>query len=361
VAEAEKMGLSDTAPVRSRLRFLSWWLAVALAFGFLHFVYRWLEAVANRHNESFAAPLINELTGAFGGALLFLPLYVMIERRPLFEHGRFVARRLLLYVVALFVFAIASTSWMWATRSIIYPLAGLGNYDYGRMPIRYVMEFPLQLLGFCIIVGAVSIVQRLREARERELSATRAQLQSLRLQLQPHFLFNALNTVSSTMYDDPAAADEMLSRLADLLRASLRTAQSDEVPLATELETVDCYLAIMRARFGPRLDVRIDVDPAVRQCAVPSMILQPLVENAVRHGNAERSGRGTIEIHAAAEGDQLAIDIIDDGSGPTEVQHGVGLSTTVERLRILYGDKQRFEARPTARGFTVSLRIPRRA
>ena len=133
------------------------------------------------------------------------------------------------------------------------------------------------------------------------------------------------------------------------------------MPLATELETVDCYLAIMRARFGPRLDVRIKVDPAVQPCMVPSMILQPLVENAIRHGNAERNGRGAIEIHAAADGDQLAIDIIDDGSSASQVQHGVGLSTTVERLRILYGDKQRFEARPTPRGFTVSLRIPLRS
>lgn len=344
--------------MRARLRFFTWWFGIALVFGLLHFVYRWLEAVANRHHEPFAAPLINELTGGFGGALLFLPLYALLERRPLFEHGRMMMRRLPMYIAALFGFAIGCTSWMWLTRSLIYPLAGLGHYDYGEMPVRYVMEFPLQLLGFCIIVGAVSAVQRLREARERELSATRAQLQNLRLQLQPHFLFNALNTVSSTMYDDPAAADEMLGALAELLRASLRTVQSDEVPLATELETLDCYLAIMRARFGTRLDVRIDVDPAVRQCAVPSMILQPLVENAVRHGNAERSGRGTIEIVAKAAEGELAIDVVDDGAGPTEMQHGVGLSTTIERLRILYGDRQSFDARPTPRGFTVSLRIP---
>src|SRR5579864_8399861 len=144
---------------------------------------------------------------------------------------------------------------MWGLRSALFPLAGLGPYDYGVMPLRYLMELPMQLIAFTVLVGGLHAVAALEAARARELQAARvegslarAQLRSLRLQLQPHFLFNALHTISAAMYEDPAAADEMLEQLAELLRASLRTAQADEVPLAEELALLDRYLALQRAR-----------------------------------------------------------------------------------------------------------------
>jgi LytS/YehU family sensor histidine kinase len=164
------------------------------------------------------------------------------------------------------------------------------------------------------------------------------------------------------MYEDPAAADEMLDRLAELLRVSLRTARSDEVTLSTELATLHCYLDLMKARFGERLDVRFDVDPGLSESLVPSMILQPLVENAVRPGNAETNGRGRITIRVREDGPGMAIEVEDDGPGadPETISEGVGLTTTAERLRLLYGDDQSFSVSRIDDGFIVRLRIPGR-
>ncbi len=255
------------------------------------------------------------------------------------------------------------------------------------MPLRYLMELPLQVIWIGILVAAIHGVAALAAARARELRAARlesslarSQLRNLRLQLQPHFLFNALHTVSATMYDDPAAADEMLDQLAELLRASLRTAQADEVPLGEELALLDRYLAIQRARFGDRLEVSIQVEPGADSLLVPSLLLQPLVENAIRHGNAERAGRGAIAVRAHREDGRLVLEVEDDGSGATGpgavvvgpvlagnrgaagvAVRGIGLSATAERLQLLYGDAQTFSA-GTGRegGFLVRAALPAR-
>jgi two-component system, LytTR family, sensor kinase len=237
------------------------------------------------------------------------------------------------------------------------------------MPMRYWMELPLQVIWFTGLVAGLHAWSSLQAARERELRAAqlegslaRAQLRNLRLQLQPHFLFNALNTISATMYDDPRAADEMLAQLAELLRASLRTAQTDEVPLSEELAVLDCYLAILRARFGDRLAVTLEIEPGTAGALVPSMILQPLVENAVRHGNAERQGRGAVAVRARREGGRLILEVEDDGGGEGTAHPGtgVGLSATAERLCLLYGDAQTFSAGNGGGGFRVRATLPLR-
>jgi LytS/YehU family sensor histidine kinase len=158
----------------------------------------------------------------------------------------------------------------------------------------------------------------------------------------------------------------MLGGLAELLRSSLRTAQSDEVPLEEELAILDRYLALMRARFGERLAVAIDLDPEASGALVPSLILQPLVENAIRHGNAERAGRGAISIRARKEGGRLVLEVEDDGPGDARrnghrTESGVGLAATAERLRILYGDEQTFNAGDgDAGGFLARATLPLR-
>jgi two-component system LytT family sensor kinase len=363
-----------------RVRFALIWLAISTSLATLLFFYKYLDRVTNGDHTTWLEPFITEFDGIFCGALLFLPLYAFMRRMPL------TPRRVPIYIAVMIAFAFIDTSMMWSTRLLLFPLAGLGHYDYGAMPMRYFMELPVQIMFFCIAVGAVHGSWKLAEARERELSLTRAQLQNLRAQLQPHFLFNALNTISSTMYDDPAAADEMMERLSELLRMSLRTAQSDEVPLSTELETLDCYLAIMKARFGDKLNVRIDVDPSVRNVSVPSMVLQPLVENAIRHG------QGTVAVSAVPRNGEVLIEVVNDvgpgrgtqiaGRGrsttddPRPATHdpqptsrdprpespvpgnGLGLSATAERMRLLYGDG-RFEAGSRGEEFAVRMRIPR--
>jgi LytS/YehU family sensor histidine kinase len=255
---------------------------------------------------------------------------------------------------------------------VLFPVVGLGHYHYGIMPLRYAMEFPADIAIFTLMVLFLHGARHLRRSRERELRAARlesglaqAELRSLHLQIQPHFLFNALNTISSTLYEDPARADEMIDRLGELLRASLRTARSDEVSLREELQVLDAYLSLLAARFEDRLTVERDIADDVVSARVPPFLLQPLVENAVRHGGVESRGRGTIRLTARREGDEVVLTVLDDGPGLTPgVQEtvgseGIGLSATAERLQLLYGDEQRFTAatRPEG-GFCVEIRLP---
>jgi LytS/YehU family sensor histidine kinase len=209
--------------------------------------------------------------------------------------------------------------------------------------------------------------------RDRELSLAQAELRNLRLQLQPHFLFNALNTISATMYDEPAAADAMIAELSQLLRLSLKTVHTQEVPLRAELEALSHYTALMRARFGDQLSVTVDVEPAAADALVPSLILQPLVENAVRHGNVSLLGQGRIDVRARRDGDRLVLLVLNDTearetgeaellSGAAPKGTGVGLTSTAERLRLLYGDAHRFSAGKSpvngGFGFAVAIAIP---
>lgn len=346
---------------------LAWWLGAVVALGLLLFFYHYLGPVTEGVRINPLNPFISEMTGAFAAGLLYFGVRAFVMRFPLdTERGK---RALPLYLVALVVFAITHTSLMWATRLILFPLAGLGPYHYGRMPLRYFMEAPMQILVFTIMVAAIHGVRHLQQTKEQairnaqlESNLARAQLRNLRLQLQPHFLFNALNTISASMYDDPDAADEMLDRLSALLRTSLTTAQTDEVPLATELDTLDSYLSIVRARFGDRLDVAVDVPESLRDALVPSMFLQPLVENAIRHGNAEREGHGSIHVRADLVGKCLILEVEDDGTGSSHTSgDGIGLSSSAERLRLLYGGDQSFAAGPgPSGGFLVIARMPLR-
>lgn len=344
------------------------WLGLLVTFGLLFFVYRHLEAVVSGDTENPLAPFISELTGALAGGLVFFPIRWLVGRLPMTWTTW--PRRLPVYLLALLASGAFSTTLMWGLRSLLYPWAGLGRYDYGTMPLRYLMELPVQAIWFTFLVIGLHGYAALAKARERELKAAQlegslaqAQLRNLRLQLQPHFLFNALNTISATMYDDPTAADEMLDQLAELLRASLRTAQSDEVSLGEELALLDRYLALMRARFGERLTVALDLDPEASAALVPSLLLQPLVENAIRHGNAERVGRGTIAVRSRKEGGRLVLEVEDDGPGDPgaapDRPPGLGLAATAERLRLLYGDGQSFSAgNGSGGGFLVRASLP---
>jgi two-component sensor histidine kinase len=357
-----------------RLRAAALWLGVVGAFGVLLFLYHYLAALASRQSQQPLAPFIEELTGAFTGGLIFFPLRWLVRRLPL--TSRAWPRRLPAYVLAVLIGGAAATTLMWGLRLLLFRLAGLGAYDYGVMPLRYLMELPLQVVWIGILVAALHVHAALEEARARDLRAARvegslarAQLRNLRLQLQPHFLFNALHTISAVMYEDPAAADEMLDQLAELLRASLRTAQADEVPLGEELALLERYLAIQRARFGERLAVALELEPGTDSLLVPSLFLQPLVENAIRHGNAERAGRGAIAVRARRDDGRLVLEVEDDGPGPAPTvaagsrpgPAGLGLAATAERLQLLYGDTQSFSAGPGTRGgFLVRALLPLR-
>src|SRR5436305_9224064 len=172
-----------------------------------------------------------------------------------------------------------------------------------------------ELLVYCIIVLISHAAVYYQRYREGELRASQAQLQALKMQLHPHFLFNALHAISALVHSDPDAADKMIARLGDFLRLTLDASATQEVPLRRELEFLDCYLEIERVRFNDRLTTSLDVDPRVLDCRVPNLSLQPIVENAIRHRVAPRAAPGHAEIRAERRGDVLRLPVRDNGGG----------------------------------------------
>jgi LytS/YehU family sensor histidine kinase len=204
--------------------------------------------------------------------------------------------------------------------------------------------------------------ERSRERDHLIARVAEARLQMLALQLQPHFLFNTLNTIAELVHGDADVADRMITGLSDLLRRTLELGPTQEISLAAELDLLRCYLDIQHARFGDRLRVDIDVDGDVREAAVPVLLLQPLVENAIRHGLAESIAAGRIEIAASRRDRRLIIAVSNDGAAANPNSHGferIGLGNTRSRLDALYGVDQRLDLVVTPnQGARVTLDIP---
>ena len=201
-----------------------------------------------------------------------------------------------------------------------------------------------------------------RESAQLQSRLGQAQLEALKLQLHPHFLFNTLNAITALIHRDPEGAERMVSGLSELLRASLGSVGQQEVPLARELEILEYYVDIQQVRFRDRLTVTIDADPETHRALVPNLILQPLVENAIKHGIAPRAAAGHIDVVARRRDQVLLLAVRDDGVGETAAtdrQEGVGLSNTRARLASLYGGAHVFSAagRPDG-GFAVEIEIP---
>jgi two-component system, LytTR family, sensor kinase len=204
------------------------------------------------------------------------------------------------------------------------------------------------------------------KASRLEAQLAQAQLQALKMQLHPHFLFNTLHSISALIRKDPDTADKMIARLGDFLRLTLDSAGAQEVSLEQELEFLRCYLDIEKLRFRDRLTVHIEVENQTLNARLPNLILQPIVENAIRHGIAPRTGPGRIEIEARRFNGILHVQVTDNGPGlPSNgntgriIKEGIGLSNTQARLQQLYGTEQRFDLANTSKGgLTVVLEIP---
>jgi sensor histidine kinase YesM len=218
------------------------------------------------------------------------------------------------------------------------------------------------------MLGVAHALNYHRLSRERALRTSQlearlaqAQLQLLKMQLHPHFLFNTLNSISALIHHDVELADRMVARLGDLLRLALQHFGAEEVPLRQELEFVLSYLEIEQARLGPRLRFQLDVEEGAAEALVPTFLLQPLVENAIRHGVAARPLGGRVEVRARREASRLSLEVRDTGPGPApgEPAEGVGLSNTRARLGRLYGEEYQFElAGGPGGGAVVRVVIP---
>ena len=334
-------------------------VAASFQFWYLH-----LDDLARDRPKMFAQRVLEQGTGFFALAVL-IPAIVWSNRKFRFGEQPW-------YKVAPIHLAIATvlsfcdTSLMAISRMVLSPLFGMGSYDYGEMRWRYPMEFSNFIVVYTIFIAALTLFDYYRELRRRQLAAAemeirlaQAQLQNLQLQLQPHFLFNALNTISSVMYEDVKRADAMLAQLSDLLRRTLRRSNAQRVPLEEEIETVRMYVRIMQERFGDDLHVEITMDPAVAQVLVPQLLLQPLVENSIRHAGGTSPLQVTVR--AACSGGDLLLRVSDNGPGmrSSPSEKGIGLTNTAERLAAVYGERHKllFDNEPSG-GLTVTVRIP---
>jgi LytS/YehU family sensor histidine kinase len=232
-------------------------------------------------------------------------------------------------------------------------------------------NFANESMAFWAVIGVVHALEFNRRYREREVAAadlrarlSQAQLDALRSQIHPHFLFNTLHSISTLMHRDVEAADTMLTRLSDLLRLTMKHRGHDEITLREEMALVDNYIEIMQVRFGDRLTVTRNVESDTLDVLVPQFILQPLVENAFDHGISRTPGAGRIEIGAASVGGQLALSVCDDGAGANGSaagarKNGIGLTNTRLRLEKLYGTDQSMSLEKLpGRGTRVTVAVP---
>jgi two-component system LytT family sensor kinase len=339
------------------MAFLCWTL-LGLIFSSQSYVYyavrggdvRWLPTLtwvfADWYTWAALSPLI-----------LWLARRFRVERR-----GR--ARALLLHFVAAVFFSVIHAALQAAVNQI-----GVGH---APLPFPELFKYLLlenysnSLLTYWVLVGISHAVEYYRRYKEREALLAGAQLRALKMQLQPHFLFNSLNSISALIDEDRAAAIRMVARLGDFLRMTLRNSGEQEISLGQELEFLRCYLDIEMLRFEDRLAVELDIGPETVGAKVPNLILQPIVENAIRHGISQTEEHGRIEVLARRVDGMLCLQVADNGPGlavPPRVlkpsADGLGLANTRARLQNLYGNAHRFElSEAPGSGLIVTMQIP---
>jgi signal transduction histidine kinase len=297
-------------------------------------------------------------------AVLWLSRWAPLERTSW--------RRALVHIPGVFVATLLHVGLTVASHTAVVWFAGQEQrswlFEAQRM---FFNNFDWEMMTYWAIVGLSHALRYYSEAQDRALRESQlethlveAQLQALQRQLQPHFLFNTLNTISALMHRDVNAADNMIARLGDLLRISLNTVGVQEVPLKHELDFLRKYLEIEQTRFRDRLTVVFDVQPDTLDALVPNLVLQPLVENSIKHGIGPRPTPGQIEIRSRRAGNLLELEVRDNGVGLsaarlTDFNRGVGLTNTRSRLQHLYGLSHRFEFRqPPGGGLLVLIVIP---
>jgi len=302
-------------------------------------------------------------------ALMTPPVLWLCWKYPLRREHFF--PRLLLHFGASLVFTATHVT----LRIAIYPIHLQGKVVPVGIALFKTMflyfAFDNILNTYAMIAIFAHMMLSYRDLRERELRSAqlegklaKAQLSMLKMQLQPHFLFNTLNAVSALTRDHPEAAEDMLVRLSDLLRRTLDNDAEQEVPLRAELEFLGQYLEIEQVRFADRLKVDLNPDPETLDALVPNMFLQPLVENALRHGIGRKAQGGRLEMRSWREASDLLVTVHDSGPGfppgqKTPMEEGIGLTNTRSRLQHLHpGNHQIQFTNALGGGAVVTLRIP---
>jgi len=361
---------SAAQPVRTGTRGADAWTAVVRSSTFVNWT-AWVCVAVLLAQQTYLVRIATGLPitwlAAFkttiGGCLLwavFTPAIIRVSRR--FRVDSFAS------VPTVLVHLLIGTVFCAVDAAANLAIAGALGQPRVSFVVGFLRLYPFNITCYLAVVAIVHAVDFARMYRERavaeaELSAelSTARLRMLESQLRPHFLFNTLNTIAEQVHSNPQGADDMILRLAALLRASLHLTEGHEVPLRDELATVANYLAIVRARYEDRLRVSIDVAPEFGGILVPAMVLQPLVENALQHGVEPVDGVTHVSITAARRDDSLVLTVADDGAGLVNgvVADGVGLRNTRDRLQHLYGDAARLVLRTgDARGVVSEVTLP---
>jgi two-component system LytT family sensor kinase len=299
---------------------------------------------------------------------LLAPLIMRVAVRYQVGRGRWY-KPVAIHVAGALAYSVVHTLAMFATRMALMADAPQRGWWYVAR-IEYLRQLDWLFMTYLFLVGLAHALAYRRESERRALASAQlemrlveAQLQALQRQLHPHFLFNTLNAIAGLMRTDVDAADRMMDRLGDLLRMTLHTSNIQEVSLKEELELLQKYLDIEQTRFGERLTVNMSIAPDTLEGQVPNFLLQPLVENAVRHGIAPHSRAGRLAIATSRRDSRLVIDIVDSGNGVpphrlTLLNQGVGLANTRARLEHLYRNEHSLVFSNVDGGFCVSITIP---
>src|ERR1700722_881584 len=316
------------------------WTVAAVCGGLADYLSDYLVGEQTHFWAGFRRPLTEQWIWAALTPLVFFVAHRFPLTRPHLE------RAIGVHVAA---FLLLSLSHCALAGAVGEPLRAVpANYHGSLLQLRFLEEFYSDIWMYWPLVCIQALIDSHARARERakraaELEAllARSQLALLRAQIQPHFLFNTLHAVSALVRIDSLAAEDMIADLAEILRASFADTSMQETTLQRELDLVACYLRIQQRRFGDRLAVHYRIAPEVQQGAIPSLLLQSLVENAVIHGVAPLVRGCTIEIRAARRGTRLELEVLDDGAGmQTGHSAGLGLANARRRLRELYGEEQ---------------------
>jgi two-component system, LytTR family, sensor kinase len=325
--------------------------------------------------HSFWRLLVWQLGGCWYVWFLATPVILWLGRRFPFERAAWRAS-LSVHILASTALSLIHTAWVVLSTLELRPFDEMQQEStfWAMFRGRWTSQLHLELIVYGMILGFGYALDYYRRFREREFRASQleaqlaqAQLQALKMQLQPHFLFNTLNGIAGLVRDNRnKAAVQMLAGLSDLLRHTLENSGKQEVPLRDELEFLELYLDIQQMRFPDRLNVRMEIAPETLDARVPNLILQPLVENAIRHGIAPRAASGTVGVTARRDESSLELRVYDDGPGlrpgvAAANGRGIGLSNTRARLEQLYGDGYRFDVQDRAGGgVEATLLLPLR-
>jgi len=338
--------LSVQRPLTARRfwRAFLWLASLGTALGLLLSSQQLVDDVSDGGSNLFVPILLKELTGAYA-AMLMVPVMVWMARHfPL--GGRAALLHAPAHLVAIIAIGFAHTLLMTGSRALLFPALGFDAPDSGGLVARFLKTLPVQLIAYTLTIGITGIVDRYRAARDRQIEAEKlrarlseAQLEALRSQLEPQFLLSTLRSISELVYSEPKAADEMIVRLSALLRHAFERRGDHETTLAEELRMLELYLELMRHRFAERLFIRVDVPPNLRRLKVPRLLLQPLVESAIRNGTDPSCSLVSGQVVVRAEGERLNIRVIDGGPcAPDGLSaRGASIANLAERIRALYG------------------------